>query len=128
MEEFIINIFNSQAFASGLLIVLIVGFGWFVNFQVWPFITTRYDKWADEYIGLKRMELEIEAERNTRFADAWRENTATLLKQHEELVRQGAVIANLLEVNKAIITTFLNFVDDKKLQGKLYELFREDGQ
>ena len=125
MQEFILAMLETEHFLSGVVLLVVVGFGFFFAKSFWPWFTNGIETALGNYFQMKRDELRIEAERNERFAEAWRENTATLNKQHQTLVKQSETIATLLETHKALIGVFLNFVDDRKIQGRLAEVLHQ---
>lgn len=121
MLEFILAMLETERFLSMIFLLSVVGLGVFTVRYFWPWFTTRVDKSWDGWLELKRSELSIEASRNDRYANAWQENNKTLIEMQSN-------VASLAETNKALINVLLSFIDDRKLQGRLYEIFREDGQ
>lgn len=119
--QFILAMLETERFLSGVLLLLVVGFGLFFTLYFWPWFTKRIDDSWSGWIHLRRKELQLEADRNERYANAWQQNNRTLIQMQ-------ANILELAETNKSLINVLLSFVDDKKLQGRLYEIFREDGQ
>lgn len=128
MQEFILAMLETERLSSAILLIVIVGFGFFFVRYFWPWFTGGVESTINGWLELKREELRIEADRNERFANAWQENTKTLNKQHETLVRQGETLSSMQRTNVAIINTFLGFVDDKKVQGKLADVLYEKYQ
>lgn len=128
MFEFILQMLDTERMASAILVVLVVGGGWFAARQFWPWFTRRVDKTLDSWLELKREELRIEAERNDRYANAWQSNNERLSSMNDRLIEMNIVIQTMLEADKLLIGALLSFVDDKQLSGKLYKIFREDGQ
>ena len=123
MTEFILQMLETEKVATAILVFFVVAGGWFFTKHVWPWFTSRIDKTLDNWLELKRQEMKIEAERNVRYADAWQVNNDRLQSVNQRLLEVSMTIQTMLEVNKALIGTLLTFVDDEKLQGKLYSLF-----
>ena len=121
MESAIATLLDSEHIASAILVFLIVAGGWFLAREFWPWLRNRIDTSWDSWIALKRKQLELDSERDNRFAEAWQDNNTRLMEMH-------MTIQTLVEGQKALIGTLLSFVDDRKLQDRLYSIFYEDGQ
>ncbi len=126
MDSLIAVLANTENFMSILVGIIVIGFGIFFAKAFWPWLTSRIDKTMDEWMDLKREELVIEADRNQRYASAWRDNNQLLSQNNERMAEMTTTLKSLTENNRAMIGALLSFVDNKKLQDKLYSLFYDE--
>jgi len=128
MLEFILAMLETERFLSAVFLLVVVGFGWFTVGHFWPWVTVRIDRTLDSWVDLKRQQLTVEAERNDRYANAWQSNNDRLSAMNERMIEMNITIQTMLEADKLLIGALLSFVDDKNVQSRLYQIFREDGQ
>lgn len=92
MEQLAV-ILNSQNVLAALAVVVVVGFGLFIDRRVWPWWITWADKWWSDSVALKNKQLELQEKNDMR----WYRTSESFIREMQTTAVTLAVVRKTAE-------------------------------
>lgn len=111
--EIVAAIINSQNVLSGLAVVVVLGFGLFVDRRVWPWWVTFSEQWRQDSVNFKQRALDVQEKNDARwyrmsdrFVQEMQTTAVTLTmvrKTAEDVLRQVSGLREQLDDLEGVI-------------------------
>lgn len=99
---------NSQNVLALLAVVVVVGFGLFIDRRVWPWFTVASEKWRSDQVELQKSELLARGENNAR----WYRMADTMNREFQSVSVQLAIIREGVVAIPANLAGLREQIDD----------------